>query len=109
VHANADAVLDALGDATRRQIFGRLKQGGRSVGQLAQGLQVTRSAVSQHLLVLRTAQLVTSHADGTRRIYEVDPRGVAAARAWLDGFWDDTLDAFKAAAEREARNTEEKS
>ena len=103
---NVDHVLDALGDPTRRRIFGRLKQGGRSVGELADGLAVTRSAVSQHLRVLKTARLVTARAEGTRRIYSVDQRGVAAVRDWLDGFWDETLDAFKAAAEREARNEE---
>ena len=66
------------------------------------GMRVSRSAVSQHLKVLRDARLVTARAEGTRRVYAVDPRGVEAVRDWLDGFWDEALDAFKMAAEREA-------
>lgn len=65
-------------------------------------MDVSRSAVSQHLKVLKTARLVTDRAEGTRRVYAVDPRGIEAVRGWLDGFWDETLAAFKAAAEREA-------
>jgi DNA-binding transcriptional ArsR family regulator len=65
-------------------------------------MNVTRSAVSQHLQVLRAAGLVVVTADGTRRLYEVDRRGIEALRRWLDGFWDGTLSAFKAAAERAA-------
>jgi DNA-binding transcriptional ArsR family regulator len=99
---NADRVLDALGDPTRRTIFKRLRGGARSVGDLAEGMDVTRPAVSQHLAVLKAARLVTDRAEGTRRLYAVDPRGLGAVRDWLDGFWDKTLAAFKAAAEREA-------
>jgi DNA-binding transcriptional ArsR family regulator len=73
------------------------------VRELADGMDVTRPAVSQHLAVLKAARLVTDRADGTRRLYTVDPRGIRTVRDWLDGFWDKTLDAFKAAAEREAR------
>jgi DNA-binding transcriptional ArsR family regulator len=65
-------------------------------------MNVTRSAVSQHLQVLKAAGLVVVRADGTRRLYQVDTRGVAALRRWLDGFWDETLGAFKEAAERAA-------
>jgi DNA-binding transcriptional ArsR family regulator len=65
-------------------------------------MNVSRSAVSQHLKVLKDARLVTARAEGTRRVYAVDPRGVEAVRNWLDGFWDETLTAFKMAAEREA-------
>jgi DNA-binding transcriptional ArsR family regulator len=100
--AYAERVLDALGDPTRRQIFKRLKGGARSVGQLADGLDVSRPAVSQHLRVLKEARLVTDRAEGTRRLYTVDSRGVEALRNWLDGFWDDALTAFKNAAEQEA-------
>jgi DNA-binding transcriptional ArsR family regulator len=73
------------------------------VGELAAGLDVTRPAVSQHLKVLRKARLVVGRREGTRRIYSVDTRGVTDLRRWLDGFWDDALDAFKQAAEAEAR------
>lgn len=100
--AYAERVLDALGDPTRRQIFKRLKGGARSVGQLADGLDVSRPAVSQHLRVLKEARLVSDRAEGTRRLYAVDSRGVEALRNWLDGFWDEALTAFKNAAEQEA-------
>jgi len=66
-------------------------------------MDVSRPAVSQHLKVLKAARLVTDRAEGTRRLYSVDPRGVEAVRDWLDGFWDEALMAFKAAAEREAK------
>jgi DNA-binding transcriptional ArsR family regulator len=98
----ADRALDALGDPTRRQIFKRLRGGPRSVGQLADGMAVSRPAVSQHLRVLKQARLVTDRAEGTRRLYAVDTRGVEALRNWLDGFWDETLAAFKSAVEQEA-------
>jgi DNA-binding transcriptional ArsR family regulator len=102
VTTNAERVLDALGDPTRRRVFARLRSGARSVGEIAAGMDVTRPAVSQHLKVLKAARLVVDRAEGTRRLYAVDPRGIAAVRDWLDGFWDDALAAFKAAAEREA-------
>src|SRR5688572_13518487 len=98
----ADRALEALGDATRRQIFKRLRAGRRSVGELAEGMAVSRPAVSQHLRVLKDARLVTDTAEGTRRLYAVDTRGVEALRKWLDGFWDEALTAFKNAAEQEA-------
>ena len=101
---NAERVLDALGDPTRRRILKRLRGGRRSVGEIAGGLDVTRSAVSQHLQVLKGAGLVVARAHGTRRLYAVDPRGIMVVRNWLDGFWDETLAAFKEAAEREATN-----
>lgn len=99
---NADRALDALGDRTRRRIFARLRSRPCYAGELAQGMRVTRSAVSQHLQVLRAAGLVMVKADGTRRLYQVDRRGIEALRRWLDGFWDETLGAFKEAAERAA-------
>ena len=70
------------------------------VGQLAQGLPVSRPAVSQHLKVLKEAGLVAEDRDGTRRIYRIDPHGLAGVRAWLDQFWEIALDAFKAQAEQ---------
>jgi DNA-binding transcriptional ArsR family regulator len=91
--------MDALGDPTRRAVFKRLRAGARSVGEIADGMDVSRPAVSQHLAVLKTARLVTDRAEGTRRLYAVDPRGIEVIREWLDGFWDRTLAAFKAAAE----------
>jgi len=79
-----------------------LQSGERSVGEIAEGMDVSRPAVSQHLKVLKAARLVTDRAEGTRRLYAVDPRGINALRSWLDGFWSETLSAFKEAAEREA-------
>lgn len=72
-----------------------------SVGALADGLPVSRPAVSQHLKILKAAGLVLDEADGTRRVYRVDPRGIEAIQNYLDRFWDRALAAFKAAAESE--------
>jgi DNA-binding transcriptional ArsR family regulator len=72
------------------------------VGEIAEGMDVSRPAVSQHLRVLKAARLVTDRAEGARRLYAVDPRGVKALRSWLDGFWGQALSAFKKAVEREA-------
>ncbi len=95
------AQLDALGDATRRAIFERLAEGPLAVVDIARILPVSRPAVSQHLKVLKDARLVTDRAEGTRRIYQVDPRGLAAVREYFDRFWTDALDAFRQAAEAE--------
>jgi DNA-binding transcriptional ArsR family regulator len=99
---NAERVLDALGDPTRRLVFKRMRQGNRSVTEIAKGLGVSRPAVSQHLKVLKTAGLAIVRVEGTRRLYAVDTRGIESLRSWLDGFWDKALVAFKAAAEQEA-------
>ena len=93
--------LAALADPTRRAIFEQLGDGPRSVGAIARSLPVSRPAVSQHLKQLKEAGLVTDHADGTRRIYRIDPAGLGVLRQWLDRFWDDTLAAFKAEADKE--------
>jgi DNA-binding transcriptional ArsR family regulator len=95
--------LGALADPTRRAIFERLADGPLSVGQLAEGLPVTRPAVSQHLRVLKDAGLVFDRPDGTRRLYQLDPDGVGALRAYVDQFWTQALAAFKAAAERDTK------
>jgi DNA-binding transcriptional ArsR family regulator len=94
--------LTALADPTRRAIFEQLGDGPRSVGAIARGLPISRPAVSQHLKQLKEAGLVTDHADGTRRIYRIDPAGLGVLRQWLDRFWDDALAAFKAEADKEA-------
>jgi DNA-binding transcriptional ArsR family regulator len=98
----ASRAFDALGDPTRREVFQRLRTGARSVGELAEGLDVTRPAVSQHLKVLKGARLVIVRAEGARRLYAVDPRGLGEVRKWLDGFWDAALTAFKTVVETEA-------
>lgn len=98
--AYADPIT-AVADPTRRAILERLRSGPRSVGELAEGMPVSRPAVSQHLRVLKEARLVDEQREGTRRIYRLDPAGVGAVRAWADSFWDDALAAFKSAVERE--------
>ena len=92
------SVLDALGDPTRRSIVERLRRGPRSVGELADGLPVSRPAVSQHLRVLREARVVTEQREGTRRIYRLDPAGLGEVRAAFDRFWTDALAEFERAA-----------
>ena len=92
--------MDALGDRTRRAIFEQLSAGPRSVGEIAEHLPVSRPAVSQHLRVLKEAGLVTERRNGTRRIYRLDPDGLAQVRDYFDRFWDAALAEFKAAAER---------
>jgi DNA-binding transcriptional ArsR family regulator len=101
--ANPAQVLDALGDPTRRAVFQRLRGGARSVTEISRGMKVTRPAVSQHLKVLKAAHLVSDRAEGTRRLYTIDSRGVQALRDWLDTLWDTALAAFKKAAEEEAK------
>ena len=97
--------LDALGDPTRRRVFELLQGGSRSVGELASELPVSRPAVSQHLRVLELAGLVTHRRQGTRNLYEVDRSGVAELRNWVDGFWNEALARFKAAAERKGEES----
>ena len=92
--------IAALADPTRRAVFERLRAGPLSVGDIADGLPVSRPAVSQHLRALREAGLVRHEACGTRRLYEVDPTGLAELRGWLDRFWSDSLAAFQAEVER---------
>jgi DNA-binding transcriptional ArsR family regulator len=98
--ANRQAGLSALADPTRREIFERVAERPRAVGELADGLPVSRPAVSQHLKVLKEAGLVSDTAVGNRRVYTVNPDGVAALRAYFEGFWNRALEAFKDAAER---------
>jgi len=99
---NVTAAMTALGDPTRRAIFERLVDGPRPVGELAAELPVSRPAVSQHLKVLKDAGLVTDRAAGTRRIYRVDPAGIASLRAELDRFWTQALTNFKDIVEHPA-------
>jgi DNA-binding transcriptional ArsR family regulator len=91
--------LSALADPTRRAIFERLADGPRAVVELAEGLPVSRPAVSQHLRVLKEAGLVVDRRVGARRLYEVNPDGLGALRSYLDRFWNRALAAFRTAAE----------
>ena len=98
---NAAAMLTALGDPMRQTILERLAGGPHAVGALASELPVSRPAVSQHLRVLKDVGLVTDERDGTRRLYRVDPAGLAVLRTYLDQQWERSLTAFAAAIEDE--------
>jgi len=100
VKTNGVDQIAALSDGTRRQIFDSLGKQASSVGNLAERLPVTRSAVSQHLRVLQDAGLVKHRKSGTRHVYYIDPEGVAKLRAYLDRTWERALLEFKMAAEK---------
>jgi DNA-binding transcriptional ArsR family regulator len=100
VDAYLQAGLDALSDATRMAIFQKLAAGPVAVNELAQTLPVSRPAVSQHLRVLKDAGLVTDTKDGTRRLYQLNPAGVARLRDHFDQMWTQALSAFQATAEK---------
>ena len=89
-----------MAEPVRQQIVERLARQPMAVGDLAALLPVTRPAVSQHLKVLKEAKLVRDRAEGTRRIYFIDPVGFGQIRGWLDRFWDESLAAYAEAAER---------
>jgi DNA-binding transcriptional ArsR family regulator len=95
-----DLALNALGDPTRRAIFEKLEKGPLSVVHIAEGLSVTRPAVSQHLKVLREAKLISMEQQGTRSIYSIDLEGLRVVHAYLDRFWNEALHNFKAIAEQ---------
>jgi DNA-binding transcriptional ArsR family regulator len=99
----ADDVWDAMGDRTRRAIIKRLAERPRAVGDLANELPVSQPAVSQHLKVLKAAGLVTERAAGTRRIYRLNPTGVAALRDQLDTFWNRALASYKDIVEQTSK------
>ena len=101
---SAATVLDALGDPTRRSILERLLDGPVAVGVLANRLPVSRPAVSQHLRVLKDAELVIETAAGTRRLYRINPAGLAAVRDYLDRFWTTALGNFAALAATEVQS-----
>lgn len=98
---DAAAAIAALGDPTRRAVFERLRHGPRAAGELAEGLPVSRSAVSQHLGVLLEVGLVTQRREGTRRLYRVDPDGLGALRAYFDDLWGAALESAAALTEED--------
>ena len=91
--------LDALGDSTRRAILARLLDGPVSVGNLARDFPDSRPAISQHLRILKEANLVVDSASGTRRLYQLNPQGFESLRDYFDQFWSVALNAFKKKAE----------
>ncbi len=92
--------LDAMGDATRRAILARLLDGPLPVGKLAKEFPVSRPAISQHLRILKQANLVLDRAEGTRRLYELNPEGFDSLREYFEQFWSQALSAFKKAVEQ---------
>jgi DNA-binding transcriptional ArsR family regulator len=104
VSANGIEALGVLADPTRRRLFEKLANGPLAVGDLAREVPVTRPAVSQHLKVLKNAGLVFDRQEGTRRLYQVDPSGVAAVRDYFDSFWGQALAAFQAHVEEDERD-----
>ena len=100
--------MTALGDPTRRAIFESLAQKPSAVGELAARFPVSRSAVSQHLRVLKEAHLVKETTIGTRNIYRIDPEGIAALRHWLDQHWSRGLEDFKDYVDKQQKPENEK-
>lgn len=90
-----EAQLEALGDATRRAILSRLLAGAMPVGELARHFPVSRPAISQHLRILKNANLVLDRAVGNRRLYQINPDGFDSLREYLEKFWTQALTAFK--------------
>jgi DNA-binding transcriptional ArsR family regulator len=105
-HKRALHALSTLGDPTRRAIFERLAEKPLPVGQLSEGLPVSRSAVSQHLKILKEAGLVKDISEGTRRIYQLDPRGIGVMREWLERCWTDALQNFARFVEQKQKEPE---
>jgi len=101
----AEAAFDALGNPVRRHIMSLLQRGPMSVTDVAAALPVSRPAVSKHLHVLQSADLVTHDKVGTRAMFRLHPVGFDAARDWLDGFWDDALRRFQLVAENTSTTT----
>jgi DNA-binding transcriptional ArsR family regulator len=97
--------LQALSDPTRLAILQNLAERPRAVSDLARGFPVSRPAISQHLKVLKTAGLVTDHADGTQRVYQIDEKGIAALKLHFDQLWSSVLAGFKQSAEASAANS----
>jgi DNA-binding transcriptional ArsR family regulator len=100
--STAEAVLEALGDRTRRAILERLREGPRPVVAIARELPVSRPAVSQHLKVLKEAGLVSDHAVGTRRLYQINPDGLEKLEEYARSFWSAALTRYQRAARRAA-------
>ena len=101
-------VLHALGDPSRRLVFDRLRNGPSSVTALADGLPISRPAVSQHLKILKEAGLVCDQAQGARRVYCIDRAGLAVLKDWLDGVWEGAWDSYQAEIQQqidERKNT----
>jgi DNA-binding transcriptional ArsR family regulator len=98
-----EAALKAIAAPRRRQILTLVRDGELSSGEIAAHFDVSRPAVSQHLTVLKEAGLVSERRNGTRRLYRARPEGLTELKAFLEGFWDEKLEALKREAEREEK------
>jgi DNA-binding transcriptional ArsR family regulator len=103
-----EAALKAIAEPRRRQILSLVRDGELSAGEIASHFDVSRPAISQHLNVLKEAGLVSERRNGTRRLYLARPDGLGELRTFLDGFWDERLDALKREAERKERSKRER-
>jgi DNA-binding transcriptional ArsR family regulator len=103
-----EAALKALAEPRRRQILSLVRDGELSAGEIASHFDVSRPAISQHLNVLKEAGLVNERRNGTRRLYVARPDGLGELRTFLDGFWDERLDALKREAERKEMSRRER-
>ena len=99
-----DAALKAIAEPRRRRILQLVRDDELSAGEIAAHFDVTRPAISQHLTVLKEAGLVSERRNGTRRLYEARPEGLAELKTFLEGFWDERLDALRREAERKERS-----
>jgi DNA-binding transcriptional ArsR family regulator len=106
VNAYQHAKLDALGDPTRRAILARLLDGPAPVGKLARDFPISRPAISQHLRILKQANLVVDHPEGNRRLYQLNPEGFDSLREYFDQFWSLALTAFKKKVEEQTAQKE---
>jgi DNA-binding transcriptional ArsR family regulator len=98
-----EVAVRALAGPRRRQILTLVRDDELSAGEIAAHFDVTRPAVSQHLHVLKEAGLVSERRNGTRRLYRARPEGLAELKAFLEGFWDERLEALKHEAEKEEK------
>ena len=105
LHALPGDPFDALGDPNRRAIVELLRNGDRSVSELAKELPISRPAVSRHLRLLKQAGLVADRAEGTRRLYRLDDEGIEAVREYLEQIWGEATARFRLLAENTSERT----
>src|ERR1043166_3457335 len=97
------SAIQAISEPRRREILEMIRDRELAAGEIASGFDVTRTAISQHLTILKNAGLVSERRQGTRRLYRARPEGLAELQAFLDGFWEDRLQRLKSEAEEETR------
>jgi DNA-binding transcriptional ArsR family regulator len=98
------SAIHAISEPRRREILEMVRDRELAAGEVASGFDVTRTAISQHLTILKNAGLVSERRQGTRRLYRARPEGLAELQAYLDGFWEDRLQRLKSEVEQEKRS-----